>query len=129
MLEICTLSLTGPVLGMSEWCNAVILSSMTRFQLSSMSKVVVVVVVYMFNMRSQGRIVSLSLYAIVASGECAIDHEWACMPCNCEMDMVTTLGICLAIWLEKTIYVYNYIMFSKTVHNMYTHVVELIHTW
>lgn len=45
MLEICTLSLTGPVLGMSEWCNAVILSSMTRLQLSSMSEVVVVVVV------------------------------------------------------------------------------------
>ena len=32
-----------------------------------------------FNMRSQGRFVSLSLYAIVASGECAIDHEWACL--------------------------------------------------
>ena len=29
MLQICTLSLTGPVLSMSEWCNAVILSSMT----------------------------------------------------------------------------------------------------
>ena len=82
MLQICTLSLTGPVLGMSEWCNAVILSSMTHRSSNVFNEQGGgggawwwCMVVYVFNMRSQGRIMSLSLYAIVASGECAIDPE------------------------------------------------------
>ena len=43
------------------------------FSMSEVVVVVVVVVVYsVFNMRSWGRMASLSLYAIAASGECAM---------------------------------------------------------